>query len=206
MPSYEERLVQMEAILKSSVYGEQGTTNRTHSTEILRELSDSRYTVCDVLPLFFSHADPAVTLAAFEVYVRRAYCAYSLLSIEYEGDGPDDGELPSALTWRFILGRSHSPPATPSLNALRNQSQPTRTGVIASFSDLAALEEGFKNVAALLPIFEPHEFRQRYGSTEPPNVMNLALRIFNKADDVSEDTWAERALKFVKGHNIPARA
>lgn len=32
MPSYEERLVQMEAILKasvtSSVYGEQGTTNR----------------------------------------------------------------------------------------------------------------------------------------------------------------------------------
>ncbi|KAF8120989.1 acetyl-CoA carboxylase [Boletus edulis] len=194
MPSYEERLVQMEAILKasvtSSVYGEQGTTNRTPSTEILRELSDSRYTVYDVLPSFFSHVDPVVTLAAFEVY---------LLSIDYEeGDGPDDGELPSALTWRFNLGRSHSPPATPSLNAprqgfvsdlsyliSRNQSQPTRTG----------------NVAALLPIFEPHEFRQRYGSTEPPNVMNLALRIFDKADDVSEDTWAERALKFVKDHN-----
>ncbi|KAG6377860.1 acetyl-CoA carboxylase [Boletus reticuloceps] len=82
-----------------------------------------------------------------------------------------------------------------------NQSQPTRTGVIASFSDLAALEKGFENVAALLPIFEPHEFRQRYGSTESPNVMNLALRIFDKADDISEDTWAERALKFVKDHN-----
>ncbi|KAG6377861.1 acetyl-CoA carboxylase [Boletus reticuloceps] len=103
MPSYEERLVQMEAILKasatSSVYGEQGTTNRTPSTEILRELSDSRYTVYDVLPSVFSHADPVVTLAAFEVYVCRAYRAYSLLSIDYEeGDGPDDIELPSALT------------------------------------------------------------------------------------------------------------
>ncbi|KAG6373127.1 acetyl-CoA carboxylase [Boletus reticuloceps] len=216
MPSYEEHLVQMEAILKSSIYGEQSTMNRIHSTEILCE------TVYDVLSLFFSHVDPVITLAAFEVYVRCAYCAYSLLSIEYEeGDGPDDGELPSALTWRFILGHSHSPPA--GLNALdprrqgsvsdrstrsavTSHSPPVLAPVIASFSDLAALEKGFKNVAALLPIFEPHEFCQRYGSTEPPNIMNLALRIFYKADDVSEDTWAERALKLVKDHNIPARA
>lgn len=35
---------------------------RTPSAEILRELSDSRYTVYDVLPAFFSHADPVVTL------------------------------------------------------------------------------------------------------------------------------------------------
>ncbi|KAF9244091.1 acetyl-CoA carboxylase [Melanogaster broomeanus] len=222
MPSYEERLVQMEAILKasvtSSVYGEQGTGNRVPSAEILGELSDSRYTVYDVLPAFFSHADAAVTLAAFEVYVRRAYRAYSLLSIDYEeGDGPDDGELPSAVTWRFNLGRSHSPPATPSVTAVdprrqgsvsdltyllnRNQSQPVRTGVFASFSDLPALSNGFEKVAGLLPIFDPDEFRQRYGSTEPPNVMNLALRIFDNPDDISEEAWAEEALKFVNGHN-----
>ncbi|KAH0836414.1 acetyl-CoA carboxylase [Lanmaoa asiatica] len=221
MPSYEERLVQMEAILKasvtSSVYGEQGTTNRQG---ILRELSDSRYTVYDVLPAFFLHVDPVVTLAAFEVYVRRAYRAYSLLSIDYEeGDGPDDGELPGALTWRFNLGRSHSPPATPSLSAprsdprrqgsvsdlsyliSRSQSQPVRTGVIASFSDLAALDKGFEKVAALLPVFDPDEFRQRYGSTEPPNVLNLALRILDKADDVSEEAWAAQVLKFVSERN-----
>jgi acetyl-CoA carboxylase/biotin carboxylase 1 len=83
----------------------------------------------------------------------------------------------------------------------RNQSQPIRTGVIASFSDLAALGKGFEKVAALLPVFDPDEFRQRYGSTEPPNVMNLALRIFDKADDVSEEAWAEQALKFVTEHN-----
>ena len=53
-------------------------------------------------------------LAAFEVYVRRAYRAYSLLSIDYEeGDGLDDGEVPNVVTWRFNLGQSHSPPVTP---------------------------------------------------------------------------------------------
>lgn len=83
----------------------------------------------------------------------------------------------------------------------RNQSQPIRTGVIASFSDLAALNKGFEKVASLLPVFDPDEFRQRYGSTEPPNVMNLSLRIFGKADNVSEEAWAEQALKFVNDHN-----
>jgi acetyl-CoA carboxylase/biotin carboxylase 1 len=84
MPSYEERLIQMEAVLKTSVtnnyYGEQGqgpryarmqcripplgliTTIRTPSAEVLKELSDSRYTVYDVLPAFFNHEDPMVTL------------------------------------------------------------------------------------------------------------------------------------------------
>jgi hypothetical protein len=52
--------------------------------------------------------------AAFEVYVRRAYRAYSLLSIDYEeGDGLDDGEVPNVVTWRFNLGQAHTPPLTP---------------------------------------------------------------------------------------------
>ncbi len=55
--------------------------------------------------------------AAFEVYVRRAYRAYTLLSVDYEeGDGTDDGEGPSIVTWRFNLGQSHSPPQTPRLD------------------------------------------------------------------------------------------
>ena len=54
--------------------------------------------------------------AAFEVYVRRAYRAYTLLSIDYEeGDTLDDGEAPTAVTWRFNLGESHSPPSTPNI-------------------------------------------------------------------------------------------
>ncbi|KAI6042033.1 acetyl-CoA carboxylase [Pisolithus marmoratus] len=222
MPSYEERLVQMEAILKasvsSSVYGEQGAASRTPSAEVLRELSDSRYTVYDVLPAFFSHPDSHVTIAALEVYVRRAYRAYSLLSIDYEeGDGLDDGDVPTVVTWQFNLGRSHSPPATPRVNApdprrqgsvsdltyliSRNHSQPIRMGAIASFSDLSALSRGFEKVAALLPVFDVGEFHSRYGSVEPPNVLNLALRIFEKAEDMPEEAWAERLTKFVNERN-----
>ncbi|KAL4066080.1 acetyl-CoA carboxylase [Scleroderma citrinum] len=222
LPSYEERLVQMEAILKasvsSSVYGEQGADTRTPSAEVLRELSDSRYTVYDVLPAFFSHADPHVTMAALEVYIRRAYRAYSLLSIDYEeGDGLDDGDLPTAVTWRFNLGRSHSPPATPKVNApdprrqgsvsdltyliSRSHSQPIRTGVIASFSDLSALSRGFEKVAALLPVFDAEEFRSHYGNAEPPNVMNLSLRIFEESGDMSEEVWTEQLTNFVGERN-----
>ena len=52
-------------------------------------------------------------------------------------------------------------------------------------------------------MFDPDEFRQRYGSTELQNDMNLALRIFDnlKADDISEEAWAEHALKFVEEHS-----
>ena len=54
--------------------------------------------------------------AALEVYVRRAYKAYTLLSVDYEeGDGMDDGDSPNVLTWRFNLGQSPSPPSTPRL-------------------------------------------------------------------------------------------
>lgn len=49
--------------------------------------------------------------------MRRAYRAYTLLSIDHEeGDGTDDGEAPSIVTWRFNLGQSHSPPQTPRLD------------------------------------------------------------------------------------------
>ena len=53
-----------------------------------------------------------------ELPFHHGYRAYSLLSINYEeGNGLDDGDLPTAVTWRFNLGCSHSPPATPRLNA-----------------------------------------------------------------------------------------
>jgi acetyl-CoA carboxylase/biotin carboxylase 1 len=223
----------------------------------LKELSDSRYTVYDVLPAFFNHQDPIVTLgmcaslqcyfykltgplqAAFEVCTRRAYRAYTLLSIDYEeGDGVDDGEygeLPSVVTWRFNLGQSHSPPSTPRLTfglvpsflmrqyfsdrkyclsenrrqgsvsdltymINRHQSQPVRTGAIASFANLAALSRGFHKVAAMLPEFDADEYRQRYGNNDqPPNVINIALRVFNSADDMPDEAWFEKINAFIAG-------
>ncbi|KAI4523307.1 hypothetical protein K525DRAFT_254691 [Schizophyllum commune Loenen D] len=219
MPSYEERHSQMESILKHAVtnqfYGEQETASRTPSAEVLKELSDSRYTVYDVLPAFFNHKDPMVTLAALEVYVRRAYRAYTLLSIDYEeGDNLDDGDNPNVLTWRFNIGQSHSPPSTPRLTESRrtasvsdlsylvnrHQSQPVRTGAIASFPNLPTLKRGFKHVASLLPVFDTEEYRERYGKVQPPNVLNLALRIFEREDDMPEDEWATQIAEFVNAN------
>ncbi|KAF8892047.1 acetyl CoA carboxylase [Infundibulicybe gibba] len=192
MPSYEERLVQMEAVLKNSVthnyYGEQGQGPRTPSAEVLKELSDSRYTVYDVLPAFFNHNDSMVTLAAFEVYVRRAYRAYTLLSIDYEeGDTLDDGDSPSIVTWRFNLGQSHSPPSTPRISFGENRRAGSVSDLtyminraIASFPNLEALARGFSKVADMLPSFDADEYRQRYGSnSQPPN-----------ADDMPDAAWS----------------
>jgi hypothetical protein len=43
------------------------------SPEVLKELSDSRYTVYDVLPAFFNHEDALVTLGV---------CSYPIVGVE----------------------------------------------------------------------------------------------------------------------------
>ncbi|RKF76212.1 Acetyl-CoA carboxylase [Golovinomyces cichoracearum] len=104
MPSLEERAAQMEHILRSSVvesrYGETGWEHREPDIEVLKEVVDSKYIVFDVLPLFFGHQDPWVSLAALEVYVRRAYRAYSLKKIEYHNENLD---APFIVSWDFVL-------------------------------------------------------------------------------------------------------
>ncbi|TFK51885.1 acetyl CoA carboxylase [Heliocybe sulcata] len=220
MPSYEERRVQMEAILKSAVtsqfYGEQRASHRHPSGEVLRELTDSQYTVYDVLPAFFEHEDPWIVLASLDVYVRRAYRAYNLLSLDYEEGDPDadDEDLPAAVTWRFNLGKSHSPPSTPRITAgearrsgsvsdlaymfNKSESQPTRTGVMASFPNTESLSHGFEKVAAYLPPFDDSEYAQRYGSNnQRPNVLYLALRIFNQEDDMTDDAFSQKIQELV---------
>jgi acetyl-CoA carboxylase / biotin carboxylase 1 len=171
LPSLEERASQMEHILKSSVveskYGESGWEHREPDLEVLREVVDSRYTVFDVLPLFFAHHDPWVGLAALEVYVRRAYRAYTVKQVEYH----NDIDPPFYLSWDFVLrkvGQSEfglplassypSGQATPSqngnqfkriasvsdlsyLNRLQGEDEPTRKGVIAPCNYLDEVDE-----------------------------------------------------------------
>ncbi|EJD07272.1 acetyl CoA carboxylase [Fomitiporia mediterranea MF3/22] len=218
MPSYEERAVQMEAVLKQSVsttyYGEQGYDHRNPHPEVLKELTDSRHSVYDVLPKFFNHEDPWIALAALEVYVRRAYKAYTLLSVDYEeGDGLDDGEAPHAVTWRFKLGQSYTAPTTPTLSKTnqrqgsvsdltymvdRFNAQPERVGAMTSFPNFATLEKGFESATELLPGFNALDFARRYGGdVQPPNVLNIALRVFEEEDDMSESVWAEKIIALV---------
>jgi acetyl-CoA carboxylase / biotin carboxylase 1 len=86
----------------------------------------------------------------------------------------------------------------------RNQKQPVRTGAIASFPNLSVLSSAFSRVASMLPQFDAREFAERYGgSAAPPNVLNLALRIFKPEDDMSENAWDEKIVELVnKNHNV----
>ena len=148
LPSLEERESQMEHILRSSVveskYGETGWDHREPDLDVIREVIDSKYTVFDVLPKFFGYHDPWVSLAALEVYVRRAYRAYSLKSIQYY----TEDEPPYAVSWDFVLrkvGHSdigmaaasavNSGPSTPATPM--NEANPFKR--IGSISDMSYL-------------------------------------------------------------------
>ncbi|KAH8898355.1 acetyl-CoA carboxylase [Thozetella sp. PMI_491] len=180
LPSLEERTGQMEHILRSSVvesrYGEAGWDHREPNLDVIKEVVDSKYTVFDVLTLFFAHDDPYVALAALEVYVRRAYRAYTLKQIEYHSD---ESDMPLFVSWDFALrkiGQSEfglpiqsvasSSPATPmemnfnrissisdmSYLSHRASEEPTRKGVIVPCKYLDDAEELLSKALEALPV------------------------------------------------------
>lgn len=177
LPSLEERAAQMEHILRSSVvesrYGETGWEHRTPYIETLKEVIDSKYTVFDVLPTFFAHADPWVSLAALEVYVRRAYRAYELHVVNYHNL---DSEPPFIVTWDFQLRKvgvteygmtQPSAPATPTVERSefkrigsisdlsflvgKSEVEPVRKGVIVPVTFLDEAEELLGRALELIP-------------------------------------------------------
>lgn len=83
----------------------------------------------------------------------------------------------------------------------RHQSQPVRTGVIASFTHIEALTKGFTKVVSLLPVFDIQEFAERYGAgSQPPNVVNAVLHIVEKEDDKTEVKWNHEVVSIVNQH------
>ncbi|KAI9836294.1 MAG: acetyl-coenzyme-A carboxylase [Sclerophora amabilis] len=186
LPSLEERASQMEHILRSSVvesrYGETGWEHREPNIDILKEVVDSKYVVFDVLATFFAHPDPWVSLAALEVYIRRAYRAYSIKRMEYH----NDSEPPYMVSWEFVLRKvstgeygigaaSHpSTPATPSsdghfgkMNSMSDMSyfvnklddEPTRRGVIVPVGYLDEVEEHLMKALETFPAGGPTKNR-----------------------------------------------
>ncbi|RYP33650.1 hypothetical protein DL766_003347 [Monosporascus sp. MC13-8B] len=183
MPSLEERMAQMEHILRSSVvenkYGETGWEHREPSLDVIKEVVDSKYTVFDVLASFFGHEDAWVTMAALEVYVRRAYRAYNLKSIHYHTDENDGA--PTFMSWDFSLRKigqtefgvplestNPSIPGTPTLQdqfrfnrihsisdmsylTSRTEEEPTRKGVVVPCRYLDDVEELLSKAFEVLP-------------------------------------------------------
>ncbi|KAL2832844.1 acetyl-CoA carboxylase [Aspergillus cavernicola] len=183
LPSLEERLSQMELILRSSVaesqYGETGWNHREPDLSALKEVVDSKYTVFDVLPQFFVHKDAWVTLAALEVYIRRAYRAYTIQGIQYHSQGE-----PAFLSWDFTMGKLGQPeygsltggthpsmPSTPttesnpfkrisSISEMSNllndgSTEPSRKGVILPVQYLEDAEESLAKALEVFPKASP---------------------------------------------------
>lgn len=182
LPSLEEREAQMEHILRSSVietrYGETGWDHREPNLEVLKEVVDSKFTVFDVLPKFFGHSEGWVSLAALEVYIRRAYRAYNLKDLQYH----NDQEPPHMISWDFLLRKVGQPelglpnassapstPGTPSTDmgnpykrissisdmsylVGRGADEPTRKGVIFPVHYLDEAEEYITRALELFPM------------------------------------------------------
>ena len=202
LPSLEEREAQMEHILRTSVlesrYGESAWDHREPDFEALREVVDSRYTVFDVLTKFFAHPDPWVSLAALEVYVRRAYRAYTVQTVEYH----TEAEPPYLISWEFLLRKvgsaefgmpitthfpSPSGPATPanegspykkvgSISDLsylvgKTVEEPTRKGIIVPVQYLDEVEEHLPRALEIFPSTEPRAkaVKQLRSSSPAPN-------------------------------------
>jgi acetyl-CoA carboxylase/biotin carboxylase 1 len=188
LPSLEERAAQMEHILRSSVvestYGESGWDHREPDLDALKEVVDSKYTVFDVIPQFFGHQDPWVSLAALEVYIRRAYRAYTVKEVEYHRDF----EPPYILSWDFVLrkvGNSEfglpvnssypSTPGTPSIEGNpfrkigsisdmsylvnRGANEPTRKGVVVPVQYLDEADEYLMPALDIFPLERTKEKR-----------------------------------------------
>lgn len=139
LPSLEERVSQMEHILRSSVvesrYGETGWDHREPDIAVLKEVVDSKYTVFDVLPRFFVHQDPWVTLAALEVYIRRAYRAYTLKEVQYD----TSGETPY-LSWDFTLDKLGQPEFG-SLSSTHPSAPSTPTTEVNPFKRISSISD-----------------------------------------------------------------
>ncbi|KAL9108588.1 MAG: hypothetical protein Q9227_006674 [Pyrenula ochraceoflavens] len=187
LPSLEERQAQMEHILRSSVvqskYGEAGWDHREPDLDTLKEVVDSQYTVFDVLPLFFAHSDPWVSLAALETYVRRAYRAYTIKGVDYHYDG----EPPFMMSWDFVLrkvgqsefgmplGSSYpSAPGTPSTPSTpRGMPAPMR---VSSISDMSYLTKHTEDEPTRKGIIVPCQYLE-----EAEEYLSRALEIFPRA-------------------------
>ena len=225
LPSLEERTSQMEHILKSSVveskYGETGWEHREPDLDKLKEVVDSQYTVFDVLTHFFGHSDPWVALAALEVYIRRAYRAYTVKEVEYH----NDLEPPFFLSWDFILrkvGHSEfglplassypSQPGTPSqgnnpfkrvtsvsdlsyLNKTQSDDEPTRKGVIVACQYLDEVDEALGRALEAFPRAAPQKKSQ--SSLMP--TLDSQRKPPTKTDDEELTNVCNVAIKDVEG-------
>ncbi|GMM31007.1 acetyl-CoA carboxylase [Martiniozyma asiatica (nom. inval.)] len=204
MPSIKERTEQLEHILKSSVistkFAETGVPeHKLPDMSVIQDIIDSKYTLFDVLTPFLCAEDAWVAAAAAEVYVRRAYRAYSVQEVKHQVS--DTVGEPSIITWNFQLpslstsafnavpdamrtGKSSPMDRALSVSDLtfminKNDSQPLRTGALVAAKHLDEAEDAF--ISGLNAII-----KEAKETKELVNVFNVIIDSIEGYDDQSK--------------------
>ncbi|XP_075760888.1 acetyl-CoA carboxylase 1 isoform X8 [Pelodiscus sinensis] len=133
LPSYELRHNQVESIFLSAIdmYGHQFCIENLQVSKLI--LSET--SIFDVLPNFFYHSNQVVRMAALEVYVRRAYIAYELNSVQHR----QLKDNTCVVEFQFMLPTSHPNRGNiPTLNRMSFSSNLNHYGMVhvASVSDV----------------------------------------------------------------------
>lgn len=198
LPSLKSRSQQLQSILKASVMSSSyGGFAEFHNPvlTVLREVSDSPYTVYDVLHSFFEHPEPHIVFAALATYILRAYRVYNVNSIDYEMVDIDAEERGLA-SWTFSLPKDGVLPQS-EIRTLQRSASATdfqaispgtvvaqsRQGVITSCDSLEALPEALDRATQAFKMS---------ASTTPVNIVNLAIL---HADEIDEKTAREAVVQ-----------
>eukprot|EP00062_Callorhinchus_milii_P016343 gi/632967546/ref/XP_007900038.1/ PREDICTED: acetyl-CoA carboxylase 2 isoform X2 [Callorhinchus milii] len=217
LPSYELRHNQVESIFLSAIdeYGHQ------FCPENLKKLILSETSIFDVLPNFFYHSNQVVQKAALEVYVRRAYIAYELNSVQHNQlrDGtcvvefkftlpsshPNRMSIPTS-TDRYELNRKSSDPFASGVQSTSCQ----RMGIMFAFDAFEDLMKYFDEVISSFtdnlncldnpllseprsPFFDDEENKCVKG--EPAYILNVAMR---ETDCVQDDELVQVFSRFIQ--------
>ncbi|QLG70770.1 hypothetical protein HG535_0A07120 [Zygotorulaspora mrakii] len=211
LPSVKERTEQIEHILKSSVvktsYGDTNPKRTEPDMEILKDLIDSNYVVFDVLSQFLNHPDSSVSAAAAQVYVRRAYRAYTIGDvIVHEATNPIcewKFQLPSAAftavpQMKSKLGMNRAISVSDLTYTADSQSSPLRTGILASADHLDDVDEILSQSLEIIPhgnsLSSNGPAPDRSGSAAP-SLSNVANIYVNSTDGFESDVDVLKRLR-----------
>ncbi|KAG9291426.1 hypothetical protein G9A89_021845 [Geosiphon pyriformis] len=214
LPSYEERMSQMEQILKAAVieshYGDDGYDYRPPSYDSLKELIDTKFAVFDVLPNFFYHQDNWIRLAALEVYARRAYRAYQILNVEYYTD-----HVPFMVSWNFTLHATS--PMTPTTNQSfsmrrvgsisdmnymisRAESEPVRVGAMMSCTSPEEIEANLPRILAIFPkLKKPKTNDSSLNEDIDNHILSIALQLTE--DSMNDEELKQKLQPLIQAHS-----
>uniref|UniRef100_A0A4W5QXT1 acetyl-CoA carboxylase n=1 Tax=Hucho hucho TaxID=62062 RepID=A0A4W5QXT1_9TELE len=188
LPSYELRHNQVESIFLSAIdmYGHQ------FCIENLQKLILSETSIFDVLPNFFYHSNQVVRMAALEVYVRRAYIAYELNSVQHR----QLKDNTCIVEFQFMLPTSH--PNSMSDVLLDTSFTPPcqRMGAMVSFRSFQEFTRGTRPISRVPIIWVVttfslncmtevclHVFVSQSIQDEPVHILNVAIKTDGDIDD-----------------------